>query len=41
VKKYGRASTIRKLNAIRVYTRRSAPAASKTYTADMHYVQKK
>lgn len=41
VKKYGRASTIRKLNAIRVYTRRTAPSASKTYTADMHYVQKK
>jgi hypothetical protein len=41
IKKYGRTSTIRKLNAIRVYTRRTAPSASKTYTTDMHYVQKK
>ena len=41
VKKYGRTSTIRKLNAIRVYTRRKAPSASGIYTADMHYVQKK
>lgn len=38
---YGRASTIRKLNAIAVYSKRTAPGRSATYTRDMHYVQKK
>ena len=41
VSKYGRASTIRKLNAIAVYSKRTAPSRSKTYKTDMHYVQKK
>jgi hypothetical protein len=41
VSKYGRASTIRKLNAIAVYSKRTAPSRAKTYRTDMHYVQKK
>lgn len=41
VKKYGRAATIRKLNAIATYSKRTAPSRSKTYRTDMHYVQKK
>lgn len=41
VSTYGRASTIRKLNAIAVYSKRTAPSRSKTYRTDMHYVQKK
>lgn len=41
VKKYGRNSTIRKLNAIATYTKRTAPSRSKTYKTDQHYVQKK
>ena len=40
VKRYGRASTIRKLNAIAVYTKRTAPSRSKTYKQDMRFVQK-
>jgi hypothetical protein len=40
VKRYGRASTIRKLNAIATYTKRTAPTRSKTYKRDMHFVQK-
>jgi len=41
VKKYGRTSTIRKLNAVAVYTRRRSPAKSRTFRSDMKYVQKK
>jgi len=41
VKKYGRNSTIRKLNAIATYTKRVAPSRSRTYRTDMHYIQKK
>ena len=41
VQKYGRASTIRKLNAIATYSKRTAPSRAKTYRTDMHYVQKK
>jgi hypothetical protein len=41
VAKYGRASTIRKLNAIAVYSKRTAPSRAKTYRTDMHTVQKK
>lgn len=41
VSKYGRAATIRKLNAIAVYSKRTAPSRAKTYKTDMHYVQKK
>ncbi len=40
VKRYGRASTIRKLNAIATYTKRTAPSRSKTYKQDMRFVQK-
>lgn len=41
VSKYGRASTIRKLNAIATYSKRTAPSRANTYRTDMHYVQKK
>lgn len=40
VKKYGKATTIRKLNAVAVYTRRTSPTKSKVFKADMKYVQK-
>jgi hypothetical protein len=40
VKKYGKTGTIRKLNAIAVYTRRTSPTKSKAFKADMKYVQK-
>ena len=40
VKKYGKTGTIRKLNAVAVYTRRTSPAKSKVFKADMKYVQK-
>lgn len=40
VKKYGKTGTIRKLNAVAVYTRRTSPAKSKSFKADMKYVQK-
>lgn len=41
VQKYGRAATIRKLNAIATYSKRTAPSRAQTYRTDMHYVQKK
>ena len=41
VSTYGRASTIRKLNAIATYSKRTGPSRAKTYRTDMHYVQKK
>lgn len=40
VKKYGKTSTIRKLNAVAVYTRRTSPTKSRVFKADMKYVQK-
>jgi len=40
VKKYGRTSTIRKLNAVAVYTRRTSPAKSRTFKSDMKFAQK-
>lgn len=40
VKKYGRASTIRKLNAVAVYTRRRSPMTSRTFRSDMKFAQK-
>lgn len=40
VKKYGRASTIRKLNAVAVYTRKRSPATSRTFKSDMKFAQK-
>ena len=39
--KYGRLSTLRKLNAVAVYTRRTSPAKSRTFKSDVRYVQKK
>ena len=39
VKKYGRASTIRKLNAVSVLTRRRSPESSKTFKSDMKFAQ--
>ena len=41
VKKYGKTSTLRKLNAVSVYTRRTSPVKSRTFKSDVHYVQKK
>jgi hypothetical protein len=41
VKRYGKLSTLRKLNAVRVYTRRTSPKKSKTFKSDVRYVQKK
>jgi hypothetical protein len=41
VKKYGKLSTLRKLNAVAVYTRRSSPVKSRKFTSDVKYVQKK
>ena len=41
VKKYGPLSTLRKLNAVAVYTRRTSPAKSKVFKSDVKYVQKK
>lgn len=41
VKKYGKLSTLRKLNAVAVYTRRTAPTKSRTFKSDVKYVQKK
>lgn len=40
VKRYGKVSTLRKLNAIATYTKRTNPSRSKTYRTDVHYVQK-
>jgi hypothetical protein len=41
VSKYGRNKTIRKLNAIATYSKRTAPTRSLVYKRDMRYVQKK
>lgn len=41
VKKYGKLSTLRKLNAVSVYTRRTSPVKSRRFKADSRYVQKK
>ena len=41
VKKYGKLSTLRKLNAVAVYTRRTSPVKSRKFKADVKYVQKK
>ena len=40
VAKYGRSSTIKKLNAVAVYTRRTSPAKSKRFKADMKFAQR-
>lgn len=41
VKKYGKLSTLRKLNAVAVYTRRTSPKNSRKFKSDVKYVQKK
>lgn len=41
VAKYGKLSTLRKLNAVAVYTRRTSPKKSRTFKSDVRYVQKK
>lgn len=41
VRRYGKLSTLRKLNAIATYTKRTVPSRSKIYKTDMHYIQKK
>lgn len=41
VQKHGKLSTLRKLNAIAVYTKRTAPSRSKTYKTDRNYIKKK
>lgn len=41
VKKYGKLTTLRKLNAVAVYTRRTSPAKSRKFKADVRYVQSK
>lgn len=41
IKKYGKLSTLRKLNAVAVYTRRTSPMKSRVFKADVRYVQKK
>ena len=41
VKKYGKLSTLRKLNAVAVYTRRTSPVKSRKFKSDVRYLQKK
>lgn len=41
IKTYGRLSTLRKLNAVAVYTRKRSPAKSRTFKSDVRYVQQK
>jgi len=41
VKTYGKLSTLRKLNAVAVYTRRTSPVKSRKFKSDVKYVQKK
>jgi hypothetical protein len=41
VKKYGPLTTLRKLNAVAVYTRRTSPAKSRAFKSDVKYLQKK
>jgi len=41
VKKYGRLSTLRKVNAVAVLTKRRAPLTSRKYRSDVKYLQKK
>jgi hypothetical protein len=41
IQKYGPLSTLRKLNAVAIYTRRTSPAKSRVFKSDVRYVQKK
>lgn len=41
IKKYGPLTTLRKLNAVAVYTRRTSPAKSRAFKSDVKYIQKK
>jgi hypothetical protein len=40
VRAYGRLSTLRKLNAVAVLTKRRSPARSKTFKTDRNWVKK-
>jgi hypothetical protein len=40
VDRYGKASTIRKLNAVAVYTKRTVPSRSRRYKTDQKWVSK-
>jgi hypothetical protein len=40
VDRYGKLSTLRKLNAVALYTKRTAPSRSKTYRTDKKWVKK-
>lgn len=41
VRAEGALSTLRKVNAIAVYSKRTAPSRARTYRSDVHYLQKK
>jgi len=41
VKEFGSLSTWRKLNAVAVYTKRTAPGVSKLFKEDMDYIRAK
>ena len=41
VEAYGPLSTLRKLNAVAVYTKRTSPAKSRIFKSDVRYVQSK
>ena len=41
IKAYGKLSTLRKLNAVAVYTRKRSPVKSRTFKSDVRYVQRK
>lgn len=41
VKKYGKLSTLRKVNAVAVLTKRRAPSTSKAFKSDVKFLQKK
>lgn len=41
VRAVGALKTLRKVNAVAVYTKRKSPALSRTYRSDVRYLQKK
>lgn len=41
VERYGAVTTLRMLNAVAVYTKRTSPSRSRTFKADVRYVQDK
>jgi hypothetical protein len=38
---YGKSSTVKKLNAVAIYTKRTTPSRSRTYRRDRNWVSKK